>query len=416
MKQDLPKNKRTGLAIGAVLFAALILLLAVAVFIPEPQSNLSDSDQSRDATDEAGADPVTGGGPSLKQDHTSSSKEEASMPHIQPDPACLAAIDRALAELGQAKSPAEAAGILRQLRESLLRAQEQVAAAAIVAFLQTGKDAPTGLPFDVGSEGILDSSPSLRVMLLDLLPSLDPYASVDVARQIIAEGRSQDEYAMALRNLSWNDLDGDMALELTDGFSRMLAREDWRLNPSAGFLEGFDIAVEVGGAQMLDRVAAVITPDRANASAQAKAVDRAAFIALDRIVLRDPSVLVDKFSENPAFLGNATRQRASLMSRLDIEDPAQRETFVRYLESSTHGEGELEYFSRLFPNGNYLHGHRLASEDEITPTIDQRQEMDRKALAVIKGLESKLTTGPARQAAAEITRRLEGFVNPPPRQ
>lgn len=334
------------------------------------------------------------------------------MPPIPPDPACLAAIDRALTELGRAKTPAEAADILQRLRETLSRAQEQEAAAAIVAFLQTGKDAATGLPFDVGSEGVLDSSPSLRVMLLDLLPSLDPHASVGVARQIIADGNSQDEYAMALRNLAWNDLDGDMAPELSAGFSKMTGRSDWRDNPSAGFLEAFDIAVQVGGPQMLDRVAAVITPDSVTAQGASQAIDRAAFIALDRMVLRDPSILVSKFSENPGFLAHANRQRASMMSRLDIEQSAQRELFVRYLQSTNHAEGELDYFSGLFPNGNYLHGHRLVTAEETTPTIDQRQEMDRRVLTVLKSIEAELAGDSALSAVATIARRLEGFLAP----
>lgn len=339
-------------------------------------------------------------------------KKEPIRPATPPDPVCLAAIDRALADLRQAKTPSDAVEILQRLRESILSSQEQEAASAIIVFLRRGQDAPTGLPFDVGSEGMLDSPPSLRIMLLDILPSLDPYASVEVARQIIADGRSQDEYAMALRNLAWNDLDGDMTAELSRAFTLMIERDDWRMNPSAGFLEAFDIAVQVGGTKMFDQVAGIITAEPSLGTDDTIVVNRAAFMALDSIVMRDPSILVTKFSSNPAFLDETPRLRASVMSRLDIEQPAQRELFIRYLESMNHADGELEYFSRLFPNGNYLYGHRLVTEQEATPSIKERQAMDQRVLGLVKAIEPSLADGEAKSAAAVIAKRLESFLAP----
>lgn len=405
-----PSCRVVGGRVAGVLLALAILVLVGGVILAPDASQ----DESSRAPIQSRQSPGAPTDASLgEQDAIEAAHDAEGMPVVTPAQTCLAAIDRALAELGRTPTPAEAGTILQHLRDFLNRAQEQEAAGAVVAFLQTGLDAGTGLPFDVGEEGVLASSPSLRVMLLDLMPSLDPYVSVEVARQIMADGRSQDEYAMALRNLAWHDLDGDMAAELSAGFSRMMERGDWRAEPSAGFLEAFDIAVALGGPEMLEQVAGAIGLEQTNLDGTDQAIERAAFIAIDRIALRDPAALVAAFSEDPDFLSHTPRQRASALSRLDIEQPAQGELLVRYLESIDHGQGELEYFTGLFPNGNYLHGHRLVTADEATPTIEERQEMDRRVLAVVQAMESGMATEQGRAAAASIARRLEGFVAPP---
>lgn len=298
--------------------------------------------------------------------------------------------------------PAQAREILRQLRAGIKGVpaeREEEAAAAILAFLESGEDAPTGLPFVVGPDGMMEEVPSLRLALLDLLPSLDPLAALEIARELMNGKTSPDEYALALRNLAWNDLDGDLRPELASRFNDLL-KMPWLDQPTAGVLESFDIAVEIGGSPMIDELISVTRDAAAKSNA---AASQAAFISLDRLVLRDPTLLVAAFAD-PKALDFAPLQRASLLSRLDITEPAQRELFSRYLSEFPHAAGELDYFSRLFPNANFLHGHRLVTADDATPAIAQVAAADARVLAELDKLS---VTGEAAAALLKIRQRLE---------
>lgn len=304
-------------------------------------------------------------------------------------------MDRFLASNGEEESQS----ILDELRAGIRSADSQQAAAAIEDFLKTAKDAPTRLPFVVGSEGLLDQAPTLRTALLDLLGALDPILALEVSRRVMDEMKSPDEYALALRNLAWNDVDGDLRSELSGRFERMLGARDWLSKPSSGFLEALDASVEISNKQSFDSIVDVGVQSVGLSDAS---LSRAAFVALDRMVLRNPGLLVDAFDADPALRGLPAEQRASLMSRLDVTDPRQRETFVHYLFTTTHGEGELDYFARLFPNGNYVHGNWLITTGESSHTIESRLAADKAVLGEIE----KLASNPPNQAGRETLQRI----------
>ena len=291
--------------------------------------------------------------------------------------------------------------MLSELRVAIRQAPEEVAAAAVVEFLKTGDDAPTGLPFEVGPEGMMDAVPNVRSALLDLLPSLDPVAALAVAREIMDQRTSADEYALALRNMAWNDLDGDLKSELSARFMDLL-KSPWLDQPSAGFLEAFDIAVEVGGGAMVDRLVALAGEATAKSNS---AASRAAFMSLDRMIVRDRALLVTAFSGDDRWMDFAPLQRASLMSRLDLMEPAQRDVFSRYLAADSLAADELEYFAKVFPNENFLYGHRLVTADEATPTIDEVKAADARVLGELDALEATLPDA-AKGAIRRIRERL----------
>lgn len=320
-----------------------------------------------------------------------------------PDPEITRLIAQCLAEFRGSSGAEESAAILKRLRDGIRSAADENAAAAIVEFLKSGQDAPTLLPFVVGPEGMMELTPTLRTALLDLLPSLDPTAALELARDVMDQKTSPDEYALALRNLAWNDLDGDLKNELATRLGRMLAVDDWLASPSAGFLEALDAAVEVSGAETFD------TMIRLNREALVRAnspLARASFITLDRMVLRDPSLLVKSFAADPGLPGVSPDPRASLLSRLDITEPAQSEVFTRYLTTPGLGAQELEYFAALFPNGNSVHGNWLITTGEATDTIDTRYEADRKVLAEIERLLAGKIQGNSAAALVRIRDRL----------
>ena len=331
---------------------------------------------------------------------------------IEPHVVAAAEIRSALAALKAGAPVDQAAQILARLRRLLLELPPEEAAAAVLEFLANGLDTPSGLSFRVGADGVLASAPTLRTMLLDVLPTLDPDAALAAARDIIGRRQSQDEYAMALRNIAWNDLDGDMSTELSTGFSAMLDQPGWQADPSDGFHEAFDVAVELGSAAMLEELAELVGGQKPAGSPAKLGTERAAFMALDRIAQRQPAALVEIFSRDPDFLAHAPRHRAALMTRLDPRVPEQRALLVRYLERQDHRQRELEYFAGLFPNANYIKGYRLVTSDEDIPDIAERQQTDREMLAVMREIAPSLSSPGAQSAASTILERLEYFAHP----
>lgn len=323
-----------------------------------------------------------------------------------PDPKTATLIQSSLAAFRNGPETDEGWNILKTLREGIRGAPEDAAAATILAFLKSGEDTPTGLPFTVGPDGMMDAVPTLRIALLDLLPSLDPRAALQMAREVMAVRTTPDEYALALRNMAWNDLNGDLRSELSARFADLL-KSPWLDQPSSGFLESFDIAVEIGGRPMFDRMASVAHDAEVKSNT---AAGQAAYMSMDRMIVRDPALLATSFTGNAAWMDFAPIQRASLLSRLDIVDPAQRDVFLRYLTSAPHGDGELDYFANIFPNENFLYGNRLVTTDEKTPTIAEVAVADTR---VLQELDKMKVSGDAATTIHSIRDHLKATTATP---
>lgn len=271
------------------------------------------------------------------------------------------------------------------LRDRLLAASDPLAAAeAIAAFLATGRDEETGLDFLVGNDGFLDSAPTLRTALLDLVAELDAGTALRLAREIMDARTAPDEYAIALRNLGWSPLAGaGREAELTRRFGDLLDEKAWLASPSAGFLEAFDAAVALSNrAAILDLASVAGLEDEAGGPVR-NGVNEAASLALDRIMLRAPDRVVEVFAEDPSFLAHRPGQRASLLARLDLRKGNQFERFRDYLEGGAHAPGELDSFAGLFPNTAFSYGHRLISDQEAAPSIAEMEETDRAFLRIL---------------------------------
>jgi hypothetical protein len=229
-----------------------------------------------------------------------------------------------------------------------------------------------------------------------------------LSRELIQQASSPDEYALALRNLAWNDLDGDLHGELSAAFFLMLDRQAWLDRPSAGFLEAFDIALQVPSPAVFSRLSELVASRRNPADAP---LARAATITLDRLILRDPSLLTHARRRIPRWLDEAPRHRASLMSRLDLTREDHQALFVEYLADPRLEAAERGLFSELFPNGNHLHGHRLVSAAEPVPGIGQRRQLDQRILAILRQIEPGAPP-PATPTIQAIIRRLEAHTRP----
>ncbi len=385
------------------LLAVLALIVAAWWFLPRdpgrPSAAPPESRRQSDITQSKQGVAKTPGKPAA---------DEASEGATAPDVAVTRLIESAMARFSASPGATESAAILEQLRNDIRNADHRGAALAVVDFLKTGMDVPTKLPFVVGPEGVMETVPTLRTALLDLLVGLDPVAALDNARLVMDAKNSPDEYALALRNLAWNDLDGDLKNELSSRFHGMLVVKDWIADPSAGFLEAFDAAVKLDDTPSFDALARInkdASPDNPLA--------RASFIALDRMVLGSPSLLVHAYAADPGLTDLTPDLRASLLSRLDLTDPDQRDIISRYLAAPDHGPKELDYFAAIFPNGSYLHGNWLITTGEPSQSIESRLAADRAVLAEIERMQAS-AQGDATAALARIHEKLLRVTKPDP--
>lgn len=305
-------------------------------------------------------------------------------------------------------SAEEARAAFERWRELVHEADPAEAAAALLMILESGEDASTGLSFLVGAEGVLDEAPSLRVAALDLLGQTDPRAALAASRAFAETSDNPDELAILLRNVAWLNRDGTEDAWLAASFRRMLDEEQWLAEPTTGFLEAFDVAVAVGGAEVWRDLGSVLRMD----GADNHPANQAAFVALDRLMLREPEVLVTILQEDPRWLDWAPDHRASLLSRLDVRDAEQRQLLEHFLPALAANEDLAFYFGSVFPNRNAFSGDRLVTAAEGSAGSTAH---DQAALARVRGW----LRDPAFQTAWPMLRlveaRLTEFLEAPTR-
>lgn len=306
-----------------------------------------------------------------------------------------------LAELENGVPPARVLQLLAELRRVVHLLPPEQAAEALIAFLETGDDRTTGLGFEIGAEGVMRETPTVRTAVVDLLGQTDPLQSVAYSRRIIEATDSPDEYALALRNLAWSFPGAVPREELVAAFMSMLARGEWTARPSRGFLEAFDVAVVTGSAGDLSPLL-----KNQPLGGLEPPLSRAAFVALDRMVLRDPAALAEKFKGDPSFLANAPFHRASLIARLDPRDAAQKDLLVSYLLRPDHAPGELEYFAEVFPNPNRFASNRLVTAPEAGGSIAEQAALDRAVLEVVGQLLDEPDASAAKPTLRAIREKL----------
>lgn len=215
---------------------------------------------------------------------------------------------------------------LDSLRRYLLAADPAQAIAAITAFLATGQDANTGEKFLLGTGGELGGAPTLRVLLLDLLGRISKKSggpeAAGVSRSLMERKTSADEWAVAMRNVGWST-PNDRAY-LAGKVREMLRYENWRRQPSGGFLESFDIIVFTSDV--------TFTPELSQMTqSEDKAVQRAAAIAMDRLSEMNPLDVMNWLNTNPGEFSAKPMLRADYFAKADFTQQAQRQAVEAYL-------------------------------------------------------------------------------------
>ena len=237
--------------------------------------------------------------------------------------ALLDPIDSMLAKLRRnAATPAD----LETLRRALL-ANPGEGIAAIRKFLATHDDAATGQRFTVGPDGALDGAPTFRTFLLDVLGQLSRAngggAGAEIAREILAKKESPDEWAVALRNLAWDE--PKSVPFLASKMHEMLDYEPWVATPTSGMLEAFDVAVFTGDASFVPTLSAL-------ARGGNTALQRAATVALDRLAESSPLAVMQYLNAHPDTIADLPFVRADYFAKANLGDAQQRKAIETYLD------------------------------------------------------------------------------------
>jgi hypothetical protein len=333
------------------------------------------------------------------------SKQDNSAPLSQRTPKAELEQELALAagKLRTCKNSVESRRALVEITEWLSSLTPDESPAPVREFLRSGADAPTGLGFQLGADGLLTEAPTLRVHLLDLLARVAPKQSAALAREVLGVSQSPDEWAICLRNFAANDSSPEKRVFLEGKFLELLANESWKENPSTGFLEAFDVTVFLGGTNLIPALSEALR-NRAN-----PALAHAAFLSLDRLVLQEPNAVMDALLESPALMDGRESTRAGYFARADLSDPAQRKLVETYLLDPGRNPAELEAFAGVFPNANYMVSHNLLTR-QVTPDRAALTRWDRESLAIVETWLADPRFQPSRAQLFKVRQRLQQYV------
>ncbi len=285
-------------------------------------------------------------------------------------------LDDFVDRLNGANAPAASREILTALRTLLDSLPREVASHEALAFLAGQKDAGTKLDVTVKPGGTLGDASSLRVFLLDYLGQIDRPAAAVLGKQILSTPDSPDEWAVSLRNVAWGD-DTPANLDYLRAKAReMISNPKWRQNPSAGFLEAFDVIVHAKGFNLVPQLTELVR-DKEN-----RAVGHAAYLTLDRLTIADPAAALAPLAAHPEWMEGREQTRANFFARADVNDPRQKALLESYLLDPHRSALELQTFAGLYPNANYMISNNLLSETS-TPTNTELAARDRAALEVL---------------------------------
>ncbi len=269
-------------------------------------------------------------------------------------------LDRALTAMRRGRQE-EVDQVLAELDRRLAagRGDAEAGIAAILEFLRSGQDAPTGRGFVIGEGGILAEAATLRVYLMDRLGTLSREAgsgaALEMARETLQAFGSADEWAVSMRNVAWFDPASRGFLQ--DRVEAMLGHREWRDRPTAGMLEAFDVIVHTGAMAVVPELGRLVSePDSPLA--------RASGVALDRLSAGSALELTALLNQQPELLATVPMKRADLFAHADLAVPDERRQLETYLlRPDVSARERKKFFSSLIQTG------RFVSHNLITPYV-----------------------------------------------
>ena len=265
----------------------------------------------------------------------------------------------------------------------------------IERLLASGEDYETGLPLVVGPNGLLDAWPTFRVFLLDALGVADPNRAVEIARHVISETKSGDEYAIALRSLARQGPWRAEETELLEHFDRMLRNESWWQDQ--GFAEAFDMARVLGS----EAAASTVLHWSGNPALRSQ--------ALHEFAAEHPAEILSVLQSGSPL---AAEDAAKLFARADPGDPVQAETIDAYLRNPATDPASAKTFLGLFPLRSATTGHRLYGNAPAPFSNESVREGDLAALALVETWLADPALQPSRAELLKLRGKLVDWTSP----
>ena len=314
-----------------------------------------------------------------------------------------AQLEKVAEDLRTTSEPLAAEQKLAELQALLPTLLAGAAVSAIREVLQSNVDSPTHQDLSVGPGGAVERASSLRVFLLDYLAKVDPVTGAAEAEKVLAQKTSPDEWAIALRNYARVNETPDGHAFLREKFEEMVRYEPWQTNASAGFLQAFDVPVFIGGTEFLPTLTDLLKR-RGN-----QAVAHAAYLALDRLVLKEPAAILTELQRDPELMRGREVTRANYFARANLGDVQQKAVVETYLLDPARPPTELNTFVKLYPNRNLMISYNLltpASSPDSAPQISR----DRSAIGVLDDWLDDPRFAKLKPQLEMMKARLENFV------
>jgi len=262
--------------------------------------------------------------------------------------------------------------VYQRLKSTLWAVDPHKVGDLINDFLSSGVDCPTGLEFQVGDDGFLESAPTMRTAMLDMGAMLALGELVETSLEIVRAMRNPDEVALALRNLQLVEHEA-----VPQAVSALLSRKDWARDPSDGFLEAFDIVVALDDPVLWRQLAALVTNVEVSPRTQGAAAE--ALRSLAQRTGEFPALLAIETS----VLASIPNLRGEMIARLSVAEAAQVETLRRYLMTPV-SSAEAQAFMGRFPNLQPETGPRLVSRlDEHLIPLENMAWLDLQSEKVL---------------------------------
>lgn len=296
-------------------------------------------------------------------------------------------------QLRAAKSIVDSKNSFSELKAALRQMDAKEAREWLLAQLASGDDFATQLDLVLDSAQNLAAWPSWRVFLLDMLFLTDPEAAAAISRDLLGASGSPDEWAVLMRNLA--RVGKDDALLKTKS-AELLRRKEWQKNPSAGYLEAFDVIVHTRHTALAPELLANCDVRDANA------VRHASFLTLDRLILAAPDKVLPELAANASKHPQSGLMLSNMIARADVRDATQRQAVETYLLDSRRTAEELRGFASVFPNANMavsnnlltraltIEGGELAVRDRISFEVVSAWLKDERFQAAHEALRSIL--------------------------
>jgi hypothetical protein len=277
------------------------------------------------------------------------------------------------------------------------------AVAEIEEFLKSGKDAATGIEFEIGAGGVMKGFPTLRVFLLDILLEIDAVAAARIGREILAKSTTADEWALALRNVARGEVSEPNSDFLRTKAEELISNAEWRVKPTVGYLNAFDVFVHTRAVESSPLLSGLIQDkDRRDLA-------HAAFLTFDRLVQREPVVMLERLQADRELQKSRPEMTAQQFARADLRDERQRDLVKAWLLDSSRTALELRNFAGTFPNNNKMISNNLLTTEGEVSGVELRAH-DREVLAIIKQWREDAAFEPVGEYLGVMDTRLSEFV------